>query len=1140
MQEPQDSLAALLSKFNSPETLAVTQQRLRALQAYQDFENVNDINIIKVSRENIRTKVLELRQGASFLAEYLDNDSKPLNESEFNSYKGRIDAREEITLDLIAQHLTLRHVTGSLGDITTLGKLLPAPIRVAYGENVVNKNTVTNFGQNRVNYFTLSVGEHVTANFLAGGGDILTILLREFFEKYKSLARWLFVGPHFSALAGNEHSNITILEGTRFEFFHNAITKTKVYSYQRSDGVKFTRAIDPATEMYQGEDIFLGVGLDFLLHLRFIGNPFRENFLNFITDQSIKVEDRVLYLQKIMNILMPPDTTTEAKLPNALPMNLSCLKIKNSWARTQIDTREKLAALKYGDPEEILKTLMREIYQASVDTLYYCPLMAIMLNRYLSQEKKREYCRILLENGAIPFKKEEISYMGQKMHALELAIKNRQPDLVELILATPIRNPLNSSIVFRVSPHHPKVIKAIVQNAPPENEISYLYPAQAKAERDRYDSANMECLRLMIRYGYNIDNNLETLLPRVAACNITILRFFISKGHDLDLKATDQYCLGLKLIFENDVQTLKEAIRKKIIPVNSSATTGQFDKTESDGFESTTIRLNKRFAGLTLLHTAVASTQLNCVLALLELGANVNARTEAGETCLDTLLSLESQPLPALHSFTFSDTSKRDQIKSALIRAGANKNEHRTAEEKTTLSHYASIAIITGKNKKGEDVVVLGRKKKQQQESTSIFQPPSKKLDLLEYTFPGGFKDYYDQDFQQTAIRETLEETGLDLNKFLQQGKAVVREVHHYQQVSADGTTLFQLGIYHFDLGKNLQTFTLNPNDDLMVVHKVPLATICTDTTQQKLNQHFVNLRGEKIALQASNAILLEHLANKAPLCEVSAILGLELDGHGMLCKAAGQNNFDKVKELLSSGITLSKPKMKTTPMIEACKRGHLGMVRFLQGQGADLSQYATTLEKVPIFFAIAGRHYDIIEYLSKTNAIFSGMMIFHDAIKMNDPKIIPLMVNGLCHQLINTEFQNNDIKQGVINEALIAASKTNDRESISLLISRFKIETLLYEEFNSDILSSLKNQGYIQLAYQFAIKVLNQQTKKIQKAESSPEEQTQLTPKEAASRCVPYDENLRTLWEDIFSQAVSEGYVLLNLDQASKTILNP
>ena len=81
-----------------------------------------------------------------------------------------------------------------------------------------------------------------------------------------------------------------------------------------------------------------------------------------------------------------------------------------------------------------------------------------------------------------------------------------------------------------------------------------------------------------------------------------------------------------------------------------------------------------------------------------------------------------------------------------------NPNPKRINSDHGTL--FSAIAIIISENNHGEDEMFFIKRASRENDHFSGHM-----------AFPGGVKEEYDKDFLDTAIRETQEEVGIDLNK---------------------------------------------------------------------------------------------------------------------------------------------------------------------------------------------------------------------------------------------------------------------------------------------------------------------------------------------------------------------------------------
>ena len=122
------------------------------------------------------------------------------------------------------------------------------------------------------------------------------------------------------------------------------------------------------------------------------------------------------------------------------------------------------------------------------------------------------------------------------------------------------------------------------------------------------------------------------------------------------------------------------------------------------------------------------------------------------------------------------------------------------------------------------------------------------------------------------------------------------------------------------------------------------------------------------------------------------------------LIEAAGNNDFDEVKEMITKGANINgvgidknEDNGEITPLSQAASVGNLEMVKFLMEKGA-LANLDDDIVNTPLHCAYYEENYDIVKFLLEKGADFSPIdydsaYLFEYAIGLDDPTIATLML---------------------------------------------------------------------------------------------------------------------------------------------------
>ncbi|MEM1282024.1 MAG: ankyrin repeat domain-containing protein [Chlamydiota bacterium] len=845
------------------------QQKFRRERAYHAISDYLKFRIEEVSKENLKNLRGELARGNATLdrccVKKSDVNSVHLSEAtdkilgvEQPSKISPLLPKEKRLLQSIMENLTLKHITRQ--NVDELDELVSVRERMRQGENVENCRTYKHSRDEFV-YFTFGIGDHYSEYNSNPENQEIVIDVNKFLKENPNGLDGIWVSGHDSCYVNASVSNPVKLGGTTFRFSHNLDERTKTYVYERADGSRYERTINYQDEVLFGDDDVPGIAMQFIQHLRYIGGTYREHLLNTINDQTIDTKKRHKILSAGMQAIMPGWDYPEAKIPVKISLkNSAVIKHNNNQVRGKYryvsDESDVYIAIQTHDMEKLKKYVgggndfaIRFTDGKTPLTLAINYVDSSRCSFFKSERELKTYpdhiifetIQFLVSHGAsvLDTDLEETTPLYHAIAAEKLSFVNyllkqeeadpndpmitRSPDVNAF--SNPQMAPLYASLTQKKSTATPKILSSLLGAGADAKSFGAEYLALASMKKGASwtnASVSEQLIRLLIVHGAVASKPLQNGNSPLLCCVAN------SEDHKKDsLRAAE-------LLLEHGAD------------VNY-----QFSPS-----------LPNLEAGYTALHLAVQHNHVEMVYLLLKYRANPN--------------------LPSLNKMTpllLAQKNGSKAIETILLKHGAH-TQDMTHEHIIPLHKYCVMLVITGKDKYGEEVVVMGHKR---DEDGQI----NKKLLL-----PGGYKDFSDVTFDDAAIREAEEETNLKLKEKYIQGELKPCLIHSQEMVGHDREKFIKICCYHIDIGDDLANIRLVGRDDLIELSAPRLSNF--DPKTKTFN---------KKPVRHSNAIVIANLKNEnlSWLEDLEESLSIENLGIASLEKAFKEKDEKKALRILQN-----------------------------------------------------------------------------------------------------------------------------------------------------------------------------------------------------------------------------------------------
>lgn len=970
--------------------------------SYKKFEQAYGINIQEASKANLARLKHELSQ-------------EMLSPSEESLYQ------------FVIRHLTLKHKTGYIAEIQESGYLLSLDERERQSIGTDNSHTARKSHETDNVFFTLGLGNHPSPLFLEAAKHVITVPIHAMSQEDPAALEGLWVCPHLSDFIQFHASDPVELSGTRF-YFKNDSDFIKKYVYQYSDGRTHTRTVPRENEIFAGKDVCPGMAYQFIQHLQHIGGAYQKHILDTVNSTVISEDEKLKIISAGMTALMPGWMTLEAKIPVKLPINKPYITTHED--KDIFEMKFKIRDLFYN---EDIKGLQKE-----------------------------------LDNGfsiGLPI---DIHYASHGRDDLLFAsVSSGKRSIFDFVMNAYSVHPHDKNIRQFVNLQRVEILKEICTRGD-TNMLRSLLAAGADVKP----------------FGYSY------LILAATNNHKEIFNLLLDHGARPD-KPLNGWLIVNALISNNNFDALHRVVKEGIADPRLSSVGGHHFLVKRDGFE-TNITPVDVVAGTNLLHLACANSEIKHVEELIKLGVDVHARTESGETpysvaeaeikelqkeikeiedrwenqfkeCEDQVAKkIESfekvfQGMDEAKAAVWSCIATIQQkiqsfrmIQELLKRHGVNTQLDKIPTEQCQHHRYIAIGVVTGRNKQGENSIVLGRKRLEKNALGS------------EFIFPGGFKDIHDANFLDAAAREVEEETGIPIARLMKNNKVDHKLLYQFNVAGADGKVHYHIEMHHFELGDHLKEFEPYAYDDLAVVKTIPLSCISQHDKAHIVDGFTVMTDQGEIKLKASNGFALCLLMGRNVEQELEAVMRIENDAHHMMCYAAKIGDIAELERLHAHHVV---PKINnadsSSPLKSACDNGQLDSVKWLMAHGADLNAEGLFLLRE----IIKQHHIPIMQYLLSQPTL-NVYCINIAMLYVKNPEMAVLLLNHVVADILDYPIPLNKM-YNAIPDGFRCAIKFGFKEIAVILLSHWSCNPQLYDF--KEMYKQLKTNNWQAMAFRLA-----------------------------------------------------------------------
>ena len=600
---------------------------------------------------------------------------------------------------------------------------------------------------------------HETPNFLSKYAGLIKLDFSKIPESQLKYFQHMFVGGHLVDYQGSRKYRDILAGSTVISVSYDNETKTKATIFCREDGTEIVEQLHFNDEIisHDGDfkQIFEWLGKKFILYLRFIGGSFQEQLLH-----SRDVKE----ITAAFHALFPSYRFPELKLMvNKLPPHAEFIQIEEYDPKQYESTYCLHMAVLNLD----VKTTKEALKNADVNALNdkdETPLEAL-LEKFNPPTSKVEcylpIINLLLKHGAKLNTNNFTSILTKSFHAHE--------EIFQRILAgSHIPNCKN----LKRLPHINEELMGNLIEKSNFELFERLYPWYYKI-----DSPQKLLLSSMTRIFSKEKKNKEAF----AICNI------VAANSDVNLPLKSGHTLLTLACVNGDSRLLNLLINDFHCDVNQCI--------------STEVGARHMYEGWSPIHFACWRGELECVHLLVDAGADLTQSAYLGATPY----ALAN----AVHEGKLSRQTKEEKERlERMRRVGGGNNPFKELSE-NELRHYKEIIeLLKDKeanvesepdfdkplNRKYAAVAIITVTVKDRQYVLFVRKTGWGDMPTGNYLFPGGLFDVRrDQNYCDTAVRETKEETGLDLTgvecKLIYELDEIIEATHYF------------IPFFSFDLG---------------------------------------------------------------------------------------------------------------------------------------------------------------------------------------------------------------------------------------------------------------------------------------------------------------------------------------------------
>jgi ankyrin repeat protein/8-oxo-dGTP pyrophosphatase MutT (NUDIX family) len=741
------------------------------------FERYHNINIIEQSQRN----------SAALMARLMNRAQLP--GAERNLYGNHLLSTEEAEFLAfwraeILPKFTARHGTHSFAYIKKSGYMMPVIDRRISKGNHHNSRT-GGLANQQFNYFVLGIGADHSVPSSVAENEIITLHFGRMQEAEKQLFAGMFIGGHLTDYARDITYPTLQCGTTQVTVSYDKKKQLRSTTFKRADGSVICEQLSFADEIVVAnpciDTIFNWLGYKLLEYLRFIGGDFQKQLL---ACRDVKI------IADVFHQLFPSYRFPELKIPlKKIPIDAHYIQVSSPQpdlykdleqfhrACTKLDIPGIRLLLPKVDPsagDASGDTALEHLLGGINGAMIYAPPNALQL--------REQALQLLLDNGA------NINCYGGLVPPFAKVVANGQRELLSILLrGTQICAQPEVRLLPRIG--YAELSKII--------ELHDLvlfekfYPVYLE-----FHSAQLllqAACRAVLQSNPKFPAHMQVAREQQVVDSLEIFRRIIVNS-DPNLQSYGETPLS-RAVTHGEVAVVKALLAHKDIQVNQGIVSEK--------------REVSRYEGWTALHFACWKGHEEIVQLLLNAGANIKASCSFGFTPYVLIqqilagerdfLSREDRQQKQLQDTQlqkiFGDGSmlpqglsadqklKYQAISALLLALDSSLTIPALPSSRPTHTNYAAIACVTIKCG-AKTYVLLVRKRNQ-------FDEPH-----LNYLFPGGVHDALqdNNDFRVTALRETYEETGVDIRKI---PSKLIAEYNYVEQ----GLVEYKRCFFHTDLG---------------------------------------------------------------------------------------------------------------------------------------------------------------------------------------------------------------------------------------------------------------------------------------------------------------------------------------------------
>lgn len=561
-------------------------------RAFRHFKAKHGFDIRSQSHKNLSYIQAYLCAGNSYLAScrvhqsaneiYRKVEKYVISEGHF------LTAEEQDLFHFLTAHFTLKHTTPALDKIGHTLKSLK--LREESGENVSNRNTGAGTHHDHWVFLTMGLGDHRTFYVASDRSEVLIDYDKASHHPSNPLQE-CWVGTHLDDFEGGVVYDRVRVGGTEFKITHTKSPYLKTYEYRRADGTIFRREVPYAEEILYGRDISAGIAYQFILHMRFMGDVYRNDAFRVLKEPTVSKEEKIRKFSAFMHVIMPGGSYPEVKVFGQLPLLPEYTAIKTNTLTPEDDRLHDALIFR----EEKLSTYIREAKNLNIPAPHSeFPLGKLARNRFFkSSEEWKSAIELMLEKGALL---NVTSFFAPSLYEGLL-----HSDALEWFLSLEQQHPDDPQIVHKA---------ALSTRRMPHPLLKYLRQEWAAL-------LTQERFEILRKHSTRVKQHDEVLLLLAASCSNELVANVLKMGVDPNARLPIGYTPLMAATFFDRTKAV-ECLAKAGCDLNVQVVTAN----------------SEVYEGYTALHLAIIENKLDMAKLLLSLGAATNICSASGQTAL--------------------------------------------------------------------------------------------------------------------------------------------------------------------------------------------------------------------------------------------------------------------------------------------------------------------------------------------------------------------------------------------------------------------------------------------------------------------------------------------------------------------------